>query len=575
MERLCADPISTLAWGDGKQAVFDAAWYAANGVPLPPASSRTDFHSWDYPPEPNGLRLSAGGTYVKECCAAIGKSGKWFDWDCGLNLHLICEIIPPAAFERWHQGGARNGEPNNALCDENCGALRLDLLTLSFDHSAIKDSFWNDYHCESKYGFVCETVLPSDCAFTTPLITFDCVRQIVNLAGCNASALNPTQLQMGRRQTVTGAFGLFRQAYNERHNYMLNMFPEMCGYQGSILTDSGLEVWYLPVALNYFKARDLCKTYGALLPAFKNEALARELLKKLLTTLRITGVYYWWIGLDDVVTEGTYLWSTGEEYDIEVFKRLNWTLGGWYIKPHLIHDCLTLKIDTFKWDVQHCSQRVSGAVCVKDRASFCPSFHGPHTDVCLIDVWNHVGCVPDGHQYPTKIPKDLAFKYKTMIDPNLMAAFQSIKAEADAGNATQQLNCYGVVLSGLCSTWAGPHSKACLEFVWKSVGCTTSGLKHPDKLSATEFTTLAAYAYGSLFTHMQTIRNSADSGVDAQQIACFGEALPSACPTYYGPHSLDCLNQTWIGVGCRPAGHKSPEKRTPAEQTALSTLNYT
>nr|CAB3260323.1 uncharacterized protein LOC100175103 [Phallusia mammillata] len=41
MERLCASDVKDLKWADYTQAVFEDAWYTANSVPLPPASSRT------------------------------------------------------------------------------------------------------------------------------------------------------------------------------------------------------------------------------------------------------------------------------------------------------------------------------------------------------------------------------------------------------------------------------------------------------------------------------------------------------------------------------------------------------
>lgn len=50
--------------------------------------------------------------------------------------------------------------------------------------------------------------------------------------------------------------------------------------------------------------------------------------------------------------------------------------------------------------------------------------------------------------------------------------------------------------------------------------------------------------------------------------------LPVSCPTYYGPHSLDCLKTVWDLVGCLPEGTKFPGKLLSSKVSALSALNY-
>lgn len=50
--------------------------------------------------------------------------------------------------------------------------------------------------------------------------------------------------------------------------------------------------------------------------------------------------------------------------------------------------------------------------------------------------------------------------------------------------------------------------------------------------------------------------------------------LPIPCPTYYGPHSLDCLTMVWDLAGCLPEGEESPDKLSLSQVTTFSALNY-
>lgn len=50
--------------------------------------------------------------------------------------------------------------------------------------------------------------------------------------------------------------------------------------------------------------------------------------------------------------------------------------------------------------------------------------------------------------------------------------------------------------------------------------------------------------------------------------------LPDTCPTYYGPHTVECLNTVWGLAGCLPEGEKYPAKLSQFELPFLVALAY-
>lgn len=50
--------------------------------------------------------------------------------------------------------------------------------------------------------------------------------------------------------------------------------------------------------------------------------------------------------------------------------------------------------------------------------------------------------------------------------------------------------------------------------------------------------------------------------------------LPTTCPLFNGPHTIDCLNTVWIEVGCIKEGQKYPSKLLSSEISSLSKLKY-
>lgn len=96
---------------------------------------------------------------------------------------------------------------------------------------------------------------------------------------------------------------------------------------------------------------------------------------------------------------------------------------------------------------------------------------------------------------------------------------------------------------------------------------------------------------------MEATKTAADSGVGTEQLHCFGLGkllacwwqytpyitvcffltfadLPDTCPTYNGPHSIDCLKTVWSLVGCLPEGKKFPDNLFASEIASLAALTY-
>lgn len=50
--------------------------------------------------------------------------------------------------------------------------------------------------------------------------------------------------------------------------------------------------------------------------------------------------------------------------------------------------------------------------------------------------------------------------------------------------------------------------------------------------------------------------------------------MPDECPTFYGPHSMDCLRTIWKNVGCLPEGDEFPDKLSLGQINAMTAFNY-
>lgn len=50
--------------------------------------------------------------------------------------------------------------------------------------------------------------------------------------------------------------------------------------------------------------------------------------------------------------------------------------------------------------------------------------------------------------------------------------------------------------------------------------------------------------------------------------------FPDTCPTFYGPHSVQCLNTVWLSVGCLPEGENYPQKLSSFQTKPMMSLTY-
>jgi len=57
-------------------------------------------------------------------------------------------------------------------------------------------------------------------------------------------------------------------------------------------------------------------------------------------------------------------------------------------------------------------------------------------------------------------------------------------------------------------------------------------------------------------------------------VCLFTAALPNGCIAYPGPHSLACLNSTWLDVGCLSDGSGFPGKLSSGEFATLASKNF-
>lgn len=144
-------------------------------------------------------------------------------------------------------------------------------------------------------------------------------------------------------------------------------------------------------------------------------------------------------------------------------------------------------------------------------------------------------------------------------------------------------------------------------FFW-SLRCTTTILFHYNlifNLSFVAGTNLitpvlcmnkhSIFLCRELYSQMNTTKTKADSGDSTQQLDCFGIGnkchlllqqnnfidvkifltdFPGTCPTYNGPHSVECLKSVWSSVGCLAEGEKYPDKLSSTEEGALTSLTF-
>ncbi|XP_078487506.1 uncharacterized protein LOC113474342 isoform X2 [Ciona intestinalis] len=203
----------------------------------------------------------------------------------------------------------------------------------------------------------------------------------------------------------------------------------------------------------------------------------------------------------------------------------------------------------------------------------CTSYTGPHSVECLTGIWESKGCLSEGTKAPVKLAVNERDALNLMNLEQVEGNFETVKVEADGGDADKVLECYGLVYPENCNSYHGPHSINCLITIWEEVGCKVKGLKYPGSLSATELDALKSMDLRAVRENMEGVKSAADAGNDDQQLNCYGLVVPTNCDAYYGPHSVECLTTIWESKGCLSEGTKAPVKLNAAEKETLDLMN--
>ncbi|XP_078487572.1 uncharacterized protein LOC108950586 [Ciona intestinalis] len=484
-----------------------------------------------------------------------------------VNIELLSTHTGPFSYERWYLGGSEHAQPDNKWCVENCGAMRLDLTDAGkSEFSDISNEYWVDEWCGKKKPFVCESVLPSQCPTYNPPLVQSCVEHYFAQAGCTAS-LSADSLTAFSSLTLKKMSVLTEEIYAKSTDLKIGVFHELC--TGEELLDLGLtpKFRFYVKKQTHADAKSTCADNMEILPSLITSELAEVVRKKVEDSLKITGVEKWWIGLDDIVTEGSFVWSNGEQFG----HYTNWspTRSG----SVSANDCVAAGADgNAYWTEEACTDAFT-FVCMTNYPDGCTTLNGGHTVECLNNLWKRVGCVEVGDKYPQKQSSAILYTMKNTALTSLETDIESSKASADTGSKPEQLNCYGIELPDNCLSFYGPYSIDCLNSIWNIRGCLNKGTKAPSKLNPSERTSLDALNLKSLDQHMLEYRTEADSGNSQKQTECFGIVFYENCATFYGPHSMECLISTWENVGCRVNGEKYPPKLQEFDLEPLVDMN--
>nr|XP_026695288.1 uncharacterized protein LOC108950586 isoform X2 [Ciona intestinalis] len=203
----------------------------------------------------------------------------------------------------------------------------------------------------------------------------------------------------------------------------------------------------------------------------------------------------------------------------------------------------------------------------------CTSFTGPHSVECLTGIWESKGCLSEGTKAPVKLRNSERNALDLLNLKTVEVNFETVRTEADGGDADKVLECYGIVYPENCNSYRGPHSIDCLITIWEEVDCKVKGQRYPGDLSSSAYNAVKNTDLRSVREDMEETKSSADRGNDDNQMSCYGLVFPENCETYYGPHSLYCLTTIWESKGCLSEGSKAPDKLNKADIKAFNLMN--
>nr|XP_011422437.3 macrophage mannose receptor 1 isoform X2 [Crassostrea gigas] len=209
--------------------------------------------------------------------------------DRGTENRFMWTDGSPVAYLHWG-----NGEPNNYRHNEDCGAI----FTTT--------SYWNDYPCGNRNGFICKKQSNQRTTTTPP-------PPVVTKAGYVMGCSAPYKPFQGN------CFALFRGR------------------------------------LNWATAKTRCHYQGANLATINN----REEQNFVMTLIPKTG-YGYWIGLNDLANEMTFFWSDGSPV-----LYTDWAAGEPNNYGRRQEDCVLVLRTNGQWNDAICQNPADGFICKK------------------------------------------------------------------------------------------------------------------------------------------------------------------------------------------------------------------
>ncbi|XP_078486833.1 uncharacterized protein LOC144745070 [Ciona intestinalis] len=116
----------------------------------------------------------------------------------------------------------------------------------------------------------------------------------------------------------------------------------------------------------------------------------------------------------------------------------------------------------------------------------CTSYTGPHSVQCLTGIWESKGCLSEGTKAPVKLTDNERDELDLLNLKELEINFETVRTDADGGDADKVLECYGLVLPENCNSYHGPHSIGCLVTIWEEVDCKIQGYRFPGNLTSAD-----------------------------------------------------------------------------------------